>query len=194
MEKDSFIFYRSFYEAVEGLEDVDRLAVLDAICKYALNQKETELQPVPKALFTLVKPQLEANHKKFINGSKGGRPKTKTKPKDNLTKTKPKPNVNVNVNANVNKEGFDKFWNEYDYKKSRSNAEKSFAAAIKKESLDKIISGVVEYKKHRGADKQYWKHPATWLNQECWNDEYSPKEETQFSWQQEGFVGSKFTR
>lgn len=104
-QRDSFIFYRSFYDASKALDDENRLALLDAIFEFALNHTETELEALPDAMFKLIKPQLEANYAKWQNGNKGGRPKTpetKKKPKQNLTKTKPKPNVNENDNENVN--------------------------------------------------------------------------------------------
>ena len=109
MNKDSFIFYRSFYEAISALDDEDRLQLFDAICELALNQSETELKPIPKAMFTLIKPQLEANNKRFENGKKGGRPRkeqnqseTENKPNENQNETKAEPNKNVNVNVNEN--------------------------------------------------------------------------------------------
>lgn len=128
--KDSFIFYRSFFEAVKELDTDTQAAVMSAICEYALDDEEPECSGVVLAMFRLMKPQIDANSKRFENGRKGGRPKTETaetetKPKPNhnqtLTKanqtiTKPepnanqsepnpensKPNVNVNVNDNVN--------------------------------------------------------------------------------------------
>ncbi len=100
--RDSFIFYRSFYEALIELENDDKLAVYEAIADYSLNQNLTELKGVAKAIFTLIKPQLDANSIRYENGKKGGRPKTKTKPKQNRNETKLKPNVNVNDNVNVN--------------------------------------------------------------------------------------------
>lgn len=100
--RDSFIFYRSFYEALIELENDDKLAVYEAIADYSLNQNLTELKGVAKAIFTLIKPQLDANSIRYENGKKGGRPKTKTKPKRNRNETKLKPNVNVNDNVNVN--------------------------------------------------------------------------------------------
>ena len=100
-EKDSFIVYRSFYDSIKPLAATDQLALLKAIFEFGLNHKEVELDDLPKAMFALIKPQLEANHKRWLNGNKGGRP-TKIKPKQNQTKTKPKPNKNVNVNDNVN--------------------------------------------------------------------------------------------
>lgn len=101
--RDSFIFYRSFFEAAQPLESQDKLALFEAITTYALNQTITELTPIAKAMFTLIKPQLDANHKRYENGGKGGRPKTDTEPKDNQDETKSKANKNDNVNGNDNK-------------------------------------------------------------------------------------------
>lgn len=100
--RDSFIFYRSFYEALNELEKEDKLQVYEAIAEYSLNQNITELKGVGKAIFTLIKPQLDANLTRYENGKKGGRPATETKPKHNRVKTKSKPNVNDNDNENVN--------------------------------------------------------------------------------------------
>lgn len=116
-EKESFVFYASFYEALQDMKDKDRLKVYDAICELALNNKETELTGLAKIVFTLIKPQILANQKRYENGRKGGRPKKTTdgllkeitngfenKKTDgfNKTKTETKPNENVNVNVNVN--------------------------------------------------------------------------------------------
>lgn len=98
--RDSFIFYRSFFEAAEDLGPEEKCAMFDAICDYALNFVEPSLEGTPKMAFRLIKPQLDANIARFNNGQKGGRPSskiTKPKPKRNLTKTKPKPNHNLDV-------------------------------------------------------------------------------------------------
>lgn len=101
--RDSFIFYRSFFESFEGLSKKDRLILFEAVCNYALNDIEPELNGIPLAIFKLLKPQLDANIRRYENGCKGGRPKkTETKPKQNLTKTKTKPNNNDNHNLNDN--------------------------------------------------------------------------------------------
>ena len=96
--RDSFIFYRSFFEAAEDLGPEEKCAMFDAICDYALNFVEPSLEGTPKMAFRLIKPQLDANIARYNNGQKGGRPsskRTKSKPKRNLTKTKPKPNHNL---------------------------------------------------------------------------------------------------
>ena len=37
-ERDTFIFYRSFYDALSDLEDKDQLILYKAICDYSLNK------------------------------------------------------------------------------------------------------------------------------------------------------------
>lgn len=102
--KDSFIFYRSFYEAIDALPEDKQLVLFRMICELGLNNLEiTEQDKMIKAMFTLIEPQIKANNRRYENGKKGGRPITKTKPKDNLDLTKTKPNVNENVNVNDNK-------------------------------------------------------------------------------------------
>lgn len=93
-------------------------------------------------------------------------------------------NKNKDNNKNKNKdknnkedEDFEIFWNKYDNKKSKSKALASFKTALKKESFEKIMAGLENYIKNRKPDKMFWKHPASWLNSECWNDEYSTKQD-----------------
>lgn len=104
--RDSFVFYRSFYEALLGMSSDNQGDCLMAIANYAINGVEPEgMTPEVRMFFTLVKPQIDKNNQKYENGKNGGRPsnqsETKQKPKNNQTETKPKANVNVNVNENV---------------------------------------------------------------------------------------------
>lgn len=117
MRRDSFVCYKSFYDAIKQLSDEDFARCMRAICEYALNGAEVDVQGVPSVVFQLVKPQIDANNRKFLNGMRGkeygklgGRPKTPETPQENPKKTPKKPqenpketpNVNVNVNDNVN--------------------------------------------------------------------------------------------
>ena len=99
MARDSFIFYRSFYEAISELPKENQADTYDAIMQYALNQEEKELTGISKAIFSLVKPQLDANYKKYENGKQK---KSKTEAKHKQTKSKTETNVNENVNDNEN--------------------------------------------------------------------------------------------
>ena len=69
-EKESFVFYRSFFEALQDLKDKERLKVYDAICDLALNGNDTKLVGLPKTVFTLIRPQILSNAKKYENGKK----------------------------------------------------------------------------------------------------------------------------
>nr|WP_302830086.1 DUF6291 domain-containing protein [uncultured Bacteroides sp.] len=114
--RDSFVFYRSFYDAIKDLPRDVQGEIYTAIMEYSLYGKETEgLKPIARSVFTLMKPQIDVNNKRFENGKKGGRPKsedkpngnqeeTKNKPSGNHQKTKGEPNVNDNVNDNENKD------------------------------------------------------------------------------------------
>ena len=115
MERDSFIFYRSFAEALNELPDEIYLEVSRAIINFALTGKEPKLSGVGKAIFSLIKPQIMANNIRYDNGKKGGRNKNENKPNENQnetetepkanqgeTKAEPNENENVNVNENVN--------------------------------------------------------------------------------------------
>lgn len=74
MKKESFVYYRSFWDAIQTRPDNERLALYDAILLYAFEGKQSELQGVEYSIFTLIKPQIDANHRKWENGFKGGRP------------------------------------------------------------------------------------------------------------------------
>ena len=106
------------------MPEKDRLVVYEAIANYSLNEEEPQLEGIANIVWSLIKPQLEANNKRYKNGKKGakhgikgGRPKTPKKPQENpngvidensnLTPNKNNnknvnDNVNVNVNDNVN--------------------------------------------------------------------------------------------
>lgn len=101
MARDSFIFYRSFYEAISELPKENQADTYDAIMQYALNQKEIELTGISKAIFSLVKPQLDANYKKYENG-KQKKSKKEAKVKQNESKAETNVNDNENENVNVN--------------------------------------------------------------------------------------------
>jgi len=111
MQRDSFIFYRSFFEASKPLDVEQKAALFDTICSYALDHKERRNDsPIVAAMFSLIKPQLEANYKRFLNGKKGAsikqeQSKAKAKPKQEVSKSKANVNDNVNVNVNEKKRG-----------------------------------------------------------------------------------------
>lgn len=68
IKRDSFIFYRSFYESINSLPVENQLNIYKAIASLSLNGNNEDLQGIENAIFTLIKPQIEANNKKYLNG------------------------------------------------------------------------------------------------------------------------------
>ena len=101
-KRDSFIFYRSFYDASKCLKTEEKAQLFDAICSYALDEKVEQLEGTAYGMFQLVKPQLDANRKRFNNGCIKKQKGSKSEAKAKQTKSKIEANVNVNVNPNVN--------------------------------------------------------------------------------------------
>lgn len=106
--KDSFVFYRSFYNAISKVKDKNVKAdIYDAICELGLNDNVQELDDsVGAIILELIKPQILANNERYANGKKGGRPKKEENHRLFNKKTigfeNKKPNVNENVNENDN--------------------------------------------------------------------------------------------
>jgi hypothetical protein len=115
-EITGFIFYRSFYEAIKKLENVeDRCVIYQAICEYSFYGTDPILDGLKSIIWTLIKPQIDANIKKRIDAKKGGAPKgnnnAKKQPKTTivdlennlwLNKKQPKENDNDNINEKEN--------------------------------------------------------------------------------------------
>ena len=110
--RDSFVFYRSFFEALQDVPIEERACIYDAICDYSLNDIEPKLTGMQLAIFKLIRPNIDSNKRKYENGKKGavfgkkgGRPKkdnpnqTPTKPQDNPNQTR---NVDVDDDVDVN--------------------------------------------------------------------------------------------
>lgn len=112
MERKSFVFYKSYYDAIRELPREFQGEIYTAIIEYGLFGREPEgLKPMGRAIFSLVKPQVDANNVRYSNGCKGadyghlgGRPKSGNNPKKTPNKphrglkNNPKKTPNVNVN------------------------------------------------------------------------------------------------
>ena len=117
--RESMVMYHSFMDAMESLDAESYKAAMQGIMHYAMDGIMPELDGAAKMAFLFMKPQVDANNRRYENGKRGaeygklgGRPKKATpeepegkgiktpkKPQQNPT---PTPNVNVNVNDNVN--------------------------------------------------------------------------------------------
>lgn len=196
MTKETIIFYKEWLTLINSLPDKSRLEFYDLI----FSQDKVVLSKIKDAhlrsVLDFVQQKIDKNHVKYeeviskrkLAGIKSGEARRKKGTKRTSvqsvqqkgTKRTDSDNVNVNDSVNVsdkeiNNERFEEFWNLYDYKKSKPKAMLAYEKAIKIDSHENILNGVKAYIKARGNDKQYWKHPTTWLNAHAWQDEYSTK-------------------
>lgn len=185
-KRDSFIFYRSFYDASKCLKTEEKAQLFDAICSYALDEKVEQLDGTAYGMFQLVKPQLDANRKRFNNGCIKKQKRSKKEAKKKQTKSKIEANVNVNVNPNVNENlnleskskslNFETFWNFYTPvagrdgksidKGSKADAKKSYEKAIALNfSHETIMKALEFYLRECQKNARFTKHAVSWLNQ-----------------------------
>lgn len=78
----------------------------------------------------------------------------------------------------MSEDQFETFWKAYPRRIGKGAARKSFARAIKLTTLGTMLAAISEYVS-RKPERIDFKHPATWLNQECWSDEW-PAEDKSF--------------
>lgn len=72
MDRESFIFYRSFYEAISCMPPEVQIEIYPAICEYALFGKSPKnLSEIAKGMFALIKPNIDVNTARYENGKKG---------------------------------------------------------------------------------------------------------------------------
>ena len=85
-DRDGFLFYRSFWDAVNQLPAKDQLPILKAIICFGLDGTEPDkLTSSQNAFFLLARPVLLKGRNKAANGKKGG---SKKKANDKQTESK----------------------------------------------------------------------------------------------------------
>lgn len=99
-------------------------------------------------------------------------PNTRLTTNNKDTNKEKKKNNEKQINGN-----FEEFYNLFPNKKAKGNAEKAYAKVAKEhEAIMEGLKLEIEYRKwaaEKGEWVAFWKHPATWLNQQCWKDEYT---------------------
>ena len=102
-DKNSFVFYRSFYDALSKCTPKVRCEVLDAILSYSFEGIMPKMTALADTLFTLIKPQLDANAERYTNGIKGGR---EIKVTDEMREQIKEDKVLINNVSYLNKEDY----------------------------------------------------------------------------------------
>lgn len=66
---------------------------------------------------------------------------------------------------------FDEFWNVYPLKREKPKARRAFEKAVKRvDDAVTIVVAAASYRDDPNRVDKYTKYPATWLNNDCWND------------------------
>ena len=106
-KRDSFLFYRSYIEAVDKLSENRRYDFLHAIACYALDGEQPDFDGAEDMAFGLMKANIDSCNKRYTasveNGKRGGAPKgNRNAFKKKITQKQPRNNPNENVNDDVN--------------------------------------------------------------------------------------------
>ncbi len=99
----------SYYEAIRGLPDQERLQMYDAIVRYGLYGEIIDLPPVLLSLFTLIKPNIDSSQKRYRaaknNGSlpPGPGSNPRGRPPKNQTENQSR-NQDIDSNSDIEKD------------------------------------------------------------------------------------------
>lgn len=206
MSKDSFIIYKSFYKPISRLSDKQLGRLFRAIFDYHISGVVSVEDDIEMA-FEFFKNQFEIDESKYQsivkrnqeNGRRGGNQREqKNDDSDNpmgatgceCNTNNPMGAYNDNDNGNDNdlkkklsddnsKESeFDKFWDLYGKKVGEKGKIKRKFLSLSKADRVKIFETLPAYIAST-PDKQYRKHPQTYLNNRSWEDEIIQRNTTQ---------------
>jgi hypothetical protein len=102
--RDSMVFYRSFFDAIKELPERNQVEVLKAICEFGFDGIEPEISGISKTVWILIKPNLQANRKKWESGCKAKTKQKVSKPKAKKKQDVSKPEANVYVDVDVDED------------------------------------------------------------------------------------------
>lgn len=105
---ESIIFYKSFFEAIENIPENKQLLLYRALFKYYFYNEEPQLEDTLKAMFKLMKPNIDnasSRYKASVeNGKKGGAPKGNQNARKQPKTTQKQPKNNLNKDKDYNKD------------------------------------------------------------------------------------------
>jgi hypothetical protein len=100
--RKSFVFYRSYYEAIEKLPIKKQLTAYKTLLQYGLDGTEYKSkEPAVNMIMSLIKPNIDTNIKKYEvsveNGKKGRKPKKKITEQDEVPNSLHKKNTIITI-------------------------------------------------------------------------------------------------
>jgi uncharacterized protein YdaU (DUF1376 family) len=93
-----------------------------------------------------------------------------------LQKEKEEERINRKKSISDEEIRFLKWYESYPRKVGKGRARTAYIKALKKTTGDILLKGSERYAGERaGEDQSFTKHPSTWLNSECWDDDPAPQ-------------------
>ena len=194
-KKKSFILYTDFKEVLDKLSDEQAGRVFKSLLEWQSNGSIENADTLTDLITTPIITQFKRDQNKWEEirlkrseaGRKGGRPRGDKAKKaiasfDKQTITKKAVNVTVNGNVNdtVRRKESDRsivelIYKAYPKKVGKGAAIKAIEKALQtieaeklKEAVEAYAAAVAEWP---ASDKNFIKHPSTWFNQQCWEDD-----------------------
>lgn len=90
-------------------------------------------------------------------------------PKKNIVKEEHIKETNMPKHSET-EELFTEFWNAYPRKIDKAKAFRAFKSALKRTKFEDILAGVLAYRNDPKRDPDFTKYPATWLNNDAWEN------------------------
>ena len=118
MGRDTFVFYKDWMKAIQGLPDDIRLDIYESVIEYATTGNIRGLKPMASIAFNFIKTTIDRDTEKYVsmaernkeNGKRGGRPRNPQEPRKpsgfsgNPQEPRKADNVSVSVSDNDNEE------------------------------------------------------------------------------------------
>jgi hypothetical protein len=174
-KRNSFTFYRSFYEAINELAEENQFNLYKMIIKYSLDfETPKKLNGVEKTVWTLIEPFLSSNNNKYLNGKapkkqKGSKAEAENKPHSSETGT----NRDRDRDRDKEKEAdafFDSLYRKYPRKERKNDALKHYRKTVNNEQDRQDIENALDnyVKQKKGIEARYIMQAGTWFNN--WKD------------------------
>ena len=203
-DKDSIILYESFFEATEDLSALEKAELWDCFGKYLKGISHTFESKEAARSWKFIKLQLDADKKKYedvckkrsLTGKAGGIKSGESRREANeanaseskQTKQKQASEADTDTDTDINKKKIKKekaleIYAAYPRKVAKPAALKAITNAFASVPSDELLAKTQAYAeavaKWSDKDREFIPHPATWFNQERYNDDPSTWERTQ---------------
>lgn len=120
--------------------------------------------------------------KRRLAGSKGGKAKANALALAKQTDSKSVPESETDTEVLQKslsddpdiRSAFVEFWSIYPRRTGKRGAESEFTRAVKRSSVDAVLTGAKRYRDDPNRSDEFTKHPSTWLHNDCWGDDPLP--------------------